>query len=198
MKTLIRLLLILLGVCLAVFISYLLWLILRTHWPIILLCTFIVFGITIAVADYILGAKQLRGTAQGTVLGAYAQAQQSQLQRIIAPVLIYISIATGGWLHNFARGVSAIIIKKSPQSFIRVAIDQNLRGLLMKFAIISSCLIISCYVIMFIGPRAAYLSHFFFIIILTNVISRLSLYTIASPPLPARLRRSSLIRFCHL
>src|SRR4051794_2389784 len=83
MKSMSRLLLGLLAAAITLLVIYLVWLLLRSYWPLILLCSFLFIGLTNAILELIFAPKQLQGTPQGVAISALAAAQRSRFRAVL-------------------------------------------------------------------------------------------------------------------
>ena len=189
MRSLIRIILIILGILLVLLLAYLLWLALQAHWPVILFFGFLTVGILLATTGLVGGIKQLRSTTQGRFILAMTDVEGSKARQIAVRALIFGAVASGGWLYTQIREIFTLLFTHKTRSFVQQAAHITSKGLYKKWAMIPLPLLILCLIITHSAPRAYFYGHLFSILILMNIISRLLLYAIASPSLPIRLRR---------
>ncbi len=189
-KALVRIILYGMGACLILMVFYLVWIFIVPYWASLLFFGFLGVGSTIATFDYISSKKQLSGTLQGLLISAFGTSSRSRLRFVIEQVIMWVMIATGGWMYTVYQNIYNAFSKGAHrQSHLQNSLYLVLRGLLIKFSSIALILTFSAYLILYLDPNIVFWARVFLVVVLVNVISRLLNYALGAPSLPARLRR---------
>ena len=98
--------------CLILMVFYLVWIFIVPYWASLLFFGFLGVGSTIATFDYISSKKQLSGTLQGLLISAFGTSSRSRLRFVIEQVIMWVMIATGGWMYTCLSKTSTTLFRK--------------------------------------------------------------------------------------
>jgi hypothetical protein len=133
---------------------------------------------------YIASKKQLSGTLQGFLISAFGTGSRSKLRVVIEQVIMWVMIATGGWMYTVYQNIYNAFSKGAHrQSQLQNSLYLILRGVLIKFSSIALILTFSAYLILYLDPNILFWARAFLVVVLVNVIGLTRYAGVARPRL---------------